>query len=139
MSKTDEQQKIEQSVIGALEALTRNDVTLWPALFDTDGSQEFPYAPEGSPKVIKGKDKIADYLSNYPETFELTRIVEPKFHHDGATAILEFSVEGSARRTGKPYNQRYISVIEHSSGKISRYVDYWNPLVVQEALGQMFR
>jgi ketosteroid isomerase-like protein len=41
--------------------------------------------------------------------------------------------------TGKPYDQRYISVIEHRDGKIVRYVDYWNPQIVAEALGGMFK
>lgn len=123
----------------ALQALTRMDTEPWPELFTDEGVQEFPYAPEGSPQVVRGKSNIADYLSDYPEKFRLTRIGAPTWHHDGDHAIVEFAVEGTAVPTGKPYNQRYISVIEHTDGKITRYVDYWNPLVVQEALGGMFK
>lgn len=103
------------------------------------GVQEFPYAPEGSPKQVSGKNEIASYLADYPEKLDLHRIGTPTWHHDGNTAIAEFEVEGTAVPTGKPYNQRYISVIEHEGGKIVRYVDYWNPLIVQEALGSMFK
>lgn len=139
MSRTEEQLHIERSVLAALEALTRDDVTAWPALFAEDGTQEFPYAPEGSPRIVEGREAIAAYLADYPEVFDLTRIGEPVWHHDGNTAIVEFDVEGTAVQTGNPYNQRYINVIYHEGGLITRFVDYWNPLVVQEAVGGMYQ
>jgi uncharacterized protein len=139
MTRTTDQLEMEKRLLAALEALTRNDVAPWPDLFSPDGVQEFPYAPQGSPTRIEGRQNIAAYLANYPEVFNLTRIVDPIFHHDAKRMVVEFSVEGRAVQTGRPYNQRYISVIEHEAGKIRRYVDYWNPLVVQEALGQMFK
>jgi ketosteroid isomerase-like protein len=36
--------------------------------------------------------------------------------------------------TGKPYNQRYISVIETREGRIVKYRDYWNPLILLRAM-----
>ncbi|MCM2422638.1 hypothetical protein [Streptomyces sp. RKAG293] len=35
---------------------------------------------------------------------------------------------------GRPYNQKYISVVETPDGKISRYVDFWNPQVAAESM-----
>ena len=139
MTRTDEQRQIERRVFEALDALTRKDVKPWSELFTDDGVQEFPYAPEGSPRAVSSKVKIAEYLAGYPETFNLHRIGTPTWRHDGNTAIAEFEVEGVAIPTGKSYNQRYISVIEHEGGKITRYVDYWNPLIIQEALGATFK
>jgi uncharacterized protein len=104
-------------------------------MFADDGVQEFPYAPAGYPQRIAGRQAIAAYLADYPRMFQLDRIVNPVFHPSGQVLILEFSVEGTALQTGRLYNQRYISVIEHREGQITRYVDYWNPLVVIEALG----
>jgi uncharacterized protein len=134
MTYTDDQKLIETRVFEALIALTRKDTAEWPELFADDGVQEFPYAPEGLPKRIESKAGIAEYLKDYPGKPDLHRIEAPVWHHDGATAIAEFTVEGTAVSTGKPYNQRYISVIEHCDGKITRYVDYWNPQIVVEAL-----
>lgn len=127
---------LQQKLLDALEALTRSDVAPWPALFTEDGVQEFPYSPEGYPKRLEGRTAIADYLADYPEKFQLDRIVQPVFHLSTGVLVLEFGVEGKGVPTGKPYNQRYISVIEHHDGLITRYVDYWNPLVVMEALGE---
>lgn len=128
-------QSLKQQLLHALEALTRGDVAPWPALFADEGVQEFPYAPEGYPQRIAGRQAIAAYLADYPEKFQLDRIVNPVFYPSGRVLVLEFGVEGTALQTGKPYNQRYVSVIEHRGGQITRYVDYWNPLVVIEALG----
>lgn len=138
MGYTDAQKQIESDVFEALNALTRNDTSKWPALFADDGVQEFPFAPEGSPKRIDNKTGIAEYLKDYPEKLDLHTIHRPVWHHDGDTAVAEFAVEGTAVPTGKPYNQRYISVIEHRNGKITRYVDYWNPQIVSEALGGVY-
>lgn len=132
---TNENQSLEQRLLHALDALTRGDVAPWPALFTEDGVQEFPYSPEGYPKRIEGRQAIADYLADYPKKFKLDRIVPPVFHPSEGVLVLEFGVEGTALQTGKPYNQRYVSVIEYRDGRITRYVDYWNPLVVMEALG----
>ena len=128
-------QALEQQLLHALKALTRGDVAPWSAMFADDGVQEFPYAPAGYPARISGRRAIADYLADYPKLFKLDRIVDPVFYPSGSVLVLEFAVEGTALQTGKPYNQRYVSVIEHNAGQITRYVDYWNPLVAIEALG----
>lgn len=45
---------------------------------------------------------------------------------------------GHVIETGLPYRQSYISVIETRDGRIVRYKDYWNPLVVKRPLGGSF-
>lgn len=42
---------------------------------------------------------------------------------------------GRGVATGLHYNQRYISVITVEQGYIVNYLDYWNPLILAEALG----
>jgi uncharacterized protein len=139
MPYTDDQKQIETRVFEALDALTRKDTSKWSDLFADDGVQELPFAPEGSLRRIESKAAIADYLKDYPELLDLHHIGQPVWHHDGDTAIAEFSVEGTAVPTGKPYNQRYISVIKHKDRKVTRYVDYWNPEIISEALGGTFK
>jgi uncharacterized protein len=97
--------------------------------------QEFPYAPEGYVKRLEGKLAIAEYLRGYPAILQINHVNRPTFHHCGQVMVAEFSVRGKAVQTGNAYDQQYVSVIEHLGGKITRYVDYWNPLVAIEALG----
>jgi hypothetical protein len=49
--------------------------------------------------------------------------------------IAEFTSVGTGLTTGNPYNQQYISVVYTTHGKITRYVDFWNPLESISAVG----
>ncbi|OGX90869.1 nuclear transport factor 2 family protein [Hymenobacter coccineus] len=136
MNSTLENQQLEQVLTNALAALTRDDVQPWIDMFAEDGVQEFPYAPAGSmPRTEGGRQGVAAHLGRFPENFRLFRISPLKFHHSTDVTVAEFSVEGQAVKTGNAYNQQYVSVIEHRYGKITRYVDYWNPLTALLALG----
>ena len=131
-----DQAKAEALLSGALNALVGKDVRPWVEMFADDGRMEFPYAMQGYPKRVEGKEAIAAYLADYPDHISLSVIHGPVFHHAGEDVMVaEFSVEGTAVATGRPYNQHYISVIRFSGGKVARYKDYWNPVVAIEALG----
>ena len=75
-------------------------------------------------------------LSHFPETFNV-KFLGVNFHDttDPGLAIAEFRSSGSAVTTGKPYEQTRISVVyTDDRGRITHYVDFWNPLVAMEAL-----
>ncbi len=63
--------------------------------------------------------------------------VDLVFHDtvDPSLVIAEFRSVGTARPTGKPYEQTCISVVRtDADALITHYLDYWNPLVAIEAL-----
>jgi ketosteroid isomerase-like protein len=119
----------------ALEALQRGDTRPWVEMFADDGVMEFPFGLPGYPPAVEGKARIADYLDDYPDNLAISKIRELVFHHAGDTMIVEFSIEGTAVATGRPYNQAYVSVIYFAGDQIRRYRDYWNPVTAIEALG----
>ncbi|MBL4733431.1 MAG: hypothetical protein JKY82_12710 [Rhizobiaceae bacterium] len=41
----------------------------------------------------------------------------------------------AALNTGARYDQNYISVVRVQGGRIVHYRDYWNPLILLEAVG----
>ena len=96
---------------------------------------EFPYAPEGLPRQLRGKVALIDHLARISPLLEFGEMTLHRVHPSGDTVVLEFSCMGRGRRTGAPYHQRYISVVTLSDGRIVHYVDYWNPLVLLSALG----
>jgi ketosteroid isomerase-like protein len=57
------------------------------------------------------------------------------FYHSSTASIVELSAEGIAVSTGNSFVMPYVGIIEHRGGKITRYVDYWNPLVAMVAMG----
>ncbi|MFI7211566.1 nuclear transport factor 2 family protein [Micromonospora maritima] len=125
----------QQAFKDHLEYLSSGRIEEWVDLFTEDGVLEFPYGPAGFPQKVVGKQALFDYMQNFPEHFKV-EFVDLHFHEtvDPTLVIAEFKSVGQALSTGKPYNQTYISVVETVEGKISRYVDFWNPLVAAEAL-----
>lgn len=105
-------------------------------MFAPDGVLEFPYAPEGFPARLEGRGEIASHARMVSELLSIGDMldVEALVNHEGTRAMLEFHCEGLVRATGKPYRQRYVSVITLRDGRIALYRDYWNPLVVTAAM-----
>lgn len=104
-------------------------------LFCEDVVFEFPYAPEGLPCRLEGLSALADHLTRLGPMLELREFTLHAVHPAGETVIFEFSCRGEGAATGLPYDQDYISVVTLREGRIARYRDYWNPLIVLHALG----
>lgn len=128
----------QQAFKNHLQYLSSGRIEEWVNLFTEDGVLEFPYAPEGKgfPSSVSGRDALYEYMKNFPEHFEV-RFENLHFHatEDPTLVIAEFTSNGKAISTGKPYLQKYISVVTTTpEGKIARYVDFWNPVTAFEAL-----
>lgn len=128
----------QQAFKNHLELLSSGRIEEWVDLFTEDGILEFPYAPVGTnfPSSINGKKALFDYMKNFPEHFEV-EFENLAFHatQEPTLVIAEFTSKGHAISTGKPYLQRYISVVTTTAeGKIAKYVDFWNPITAFEAL-----
>lgn len=125
-----------------LEALVSGSLTDWIDMWDEAGVIEFPFAPRDYLQGVSGKSSIAAYMRDLPKHLEFARFPHVRFHHsvEGNVMVVEFNCEGRAVASGRPYNQRYVAVIELTpGGRISAYRDYWNPLVAAEALGDARR
>ncbi|MEG3628071.1 nuclear transport factor 2 family protein [Streptomyces poriticola] len=127
----------QQTFRDHLDHLSSGRIEEWVELFTEDGVLEFPYGPAGFPPSVTGKAELLAYMQNFPRHFDV-EFTGPRFHEtlDPALVVAEFSSVGTAISTGRPYHQRYISVVETRDGRISRYVDFWNPLVAAESLGE---
>ncbi|OSP41009.1 isomerase [Streptomyces sp. 13-12-16] len=119
-----------------LDLLTAGRAEEWAELFTEDGVLEFPYAPKGYATRLVGREELLGHIGNFSKAFRL-RMTDVRIHEtvDPTLVVAELRSEGVALETVRPYNQSYISVVETVDGRISRYVDYWNPLIAMEALG----
>ncbi|RAJ05218.1 hypothetical protein LX64_02372 [Chitinophaga skermanii] len=126
----------QQAFKNHLEYLSSGRIPEWVDLFTENGVLEFPYGPADFPKKVTGKQELYDYMKNFPEHFSVT-FQNLHFHEtkEPTLVIAEFTSEGYALSTGKPYPQRYISVVTTTpEGKIARYVDFWNPMTALESI-----
>ncbi|CAM5645255.1 putative PhzA/B-like protein [Streptomyces alboniger] len=126
----------QHTVAEHLRLTAAGRVDEWVTLFAPDAVLEFPFAPAGVPRRVTGRDALVAHMSNFPETFDV-EFVDLVFHEtvDPGLVIAEFRSTGTARPTGKPYEQTCISVVRtDDDALITHYLDYWNPLVAIEAL-----
>ncbi len=117
------------------DLILQGDIPQWIELFHEDAVFEYPYAPPGYPQEIRGKAAMFERFKDFPKTFQFFEFTDVQMHQtlNPDVLIVEFSCRGQILTTGKPYNQRYISVVQMRDGKIAHYRDYWNPLIVLEA------
>ena len=120
------------------ELILQENIPQWIELFHEDAVFEYPYAPPGFPQRYVGKAALFERFKDFPKMFRFDEFTDVQMHQtlDPNLIVVEFLGRGEVLTTGKPYHQRYISVVQMQDGKISRYRDYWNPLVVLEAFAE---
>lgn len=104
-----------------------------------DGVMEFPYISAGEPMRLEGREAVRQHLTSLAGLIEIDSFHDLVVHPSQTPGvfILQMQCTGTAVTTGLPYNQRYVSVITIAEGHIVNYLDYWNPLVVAAALGEV--
>ncbi|MFF1279116.1 nuclear transport factor 2 family protein [Streptomyces marokkonensis] len=118
----------------SLRLLLDKNIPAWVALWAEDGRLEFPFAPQGWPQRLEGKEAIAAYMRHYPDHIDLHDFPDPRIHQttDPETIVVEMRGVGRLVETGAPLDMTYIAVVTVQEGQITSYRDYWNPLAVLE-------
>ncbi|MGX9272762.1 nuclear transport factor 2 family protein [Pantoea ananatis] len=136
--KTDYFPELTTLVRQALYQHLRPETPTLLSMMSDDILFEFPYALPGSVPSIKGKSALAAHLAQIAGLISLesmtlhNTVIDPY----AKRAVLEISCRGIAPETGNRYDQQYVCVLTLQDGLISHWHDYWNPLIVLNALGQ---
>jgi uncharacterized protein len=107
--------------------------------FDTfadDAIFESRYQFPGWPSTIRGRANLMASLSGYGKTIKLHCADALVVHRsqDNGVVILEYEVHGTILSTGKPYDNRLISVVTIENRKIIHWRDYMDSLAAWTAL-----
>jgi len=96
---------------------------------------EFPYAPEGFTERLIGKAALEAYLPTVGDllTIESMSLGRVFISSNSDAATVEFNCKGYSNETGARYDQDYVSVIDLKDGLITRYRDYWTPIILLNA------
>ncbi|GAA4786772.1 MULTISPECIES: nuclear transport factor 2 family protein [Streptomyces] len=118
----------------SLRLLLDKNIPAWVALWAEDGLMELPFAPEGRPRRLQGKEAVAAYMRHYPDHIDLHDFPDLRIHRtaDPETIVVEMRGVGRLVETGAPFDMTYIAVVTVREGRITSYRDYWNPLAVLE-------
>ncbi|MGA8207111.1 MAG: nuclear transport factor 2 family protein [Candidatus Dormiibacterota bacterium] len=97
---------------------------------------EFVITVPDYPRRVVGRDNIIELYRGYGSTFFLDRCYDLRVHRsdDRSTVVLEYASQGKVVTTGRPYSNRYISVVTLKHRKVSHWRDYLDPLRVSAAL-----
>jgi len=122
-----------------LELLLAKDMDGVAELWAPEGTAAFPFAEGGAPTLLSGREAVRDYLSGYPEVFDVTGVSGVRVHHtvDPETIVVELSSEGRTVRTGAPYRMDYVTVLTVRDGGIIECRDYWSPVQTARASGNL--
>ncbi|MFD6194154.1 nuclear transport factor 2 family protein [Streptomyces sp. NPDC060275] len=117
-----------------LRLLLDKDIDAWVGLWAEDGLMEFPFAPDGRPRRLEGREAVAAYMRHYPDHIDLHDFPELRIHEttDACTVVVEMRGVGRLVRTDAPFDMTYIAVVTVEDGRFTSYRDYWNPLVLLE-------
>jgi uncharacterized protein len=103
-----------------------------------DAVMEFPYHLPTTPAQLVGKSEIVRFFSGFGDFLVLdeTRLIAAHETANPSVGILEYEGKGKATKTGRPYLQKYITVLTFRDGLISHWKDYWNPVSVLNATSE---
>jgi len=124
-----------------LSALGSKDYDTFEQCLDPDLLCEWPYVVmEGFPTEMRGAQRLREALQTSFESFAPYdyRIVEIHDLADTNRLIAEYTSHSRYLPTGDPYSNRYVGYFEFRDGRITRWREYVNPLIVRETLGPGF-
>jgi ketosteroid isomerase-like protein len=134
----DRRQRAHGAVDRLHERLLAHDMNGFAEVFAVNGVMEFPFAPPGWP-TPRGRQQVREYLRDFTDTVDVRAIVSQTRHEtaDPDVLIVEWEVDGTALKTGRPYRIRYVNVIKVGGEGIESFRDYWSPLAGGHALGRL--
>jgi uncharacterized protein len=108
--------------------------------FDTlaeDAVFEYVISVPGYPRRVTGREAVADLYRGYGDTILLHGAGELAVHRDreASVVVLEYAVHGRAVRTGRAYDNHFVSVITINDRKVTHWRDYLDPVAVFDAVG----
>ncbi|MFD4506443.1 nuclear transport factor 2 family protein [Streptomyces sp. NPDC058457] len=98
---------------------------------------EYVVSVPGYPRRVEGRRAVADLYRGYGDAMVLAGADGLAVHHDTGTSVvvLEYAVHGRAVRTGRAYDNHFVSVITIKDRRVTRWRDYLDPVAVFRALG----
>ncbi len=118
-------------------AMGNKDLETWLSYWSEDGIQLIPFAPDGFPKSVEGKDALREaytgLLNDYGE-LKFTHIeINPL--EDKDQIMVKWGVDIELKGSDKNYQNELIGTFEFKDGKVVRLTEYFNPENFIEVVG----
>ena len=119
-----------------LDELGNLDVDAALACFADDAVQEMPYSPPGFPTELDGIEAIRRQYGGLPDAYETMSFTVTASYPMADPEWVALEYEGAiALRSGGRYDNRYLGLFHVARGRILRFREYFDPIVLQQAFG----
>ncbi len=98
---------------------------------------EYVISVPGYPRRVEGRQNVIDLYADYDSYMTVRRADSLQVYRDPAASVvvLEYEVHGESAQTGRPYDNRFVSIVTIRDGKVARWRDYLDPIAVFDAAG----
>lgn len=119
------------------EHLGAIEIDDWIELWQPDGVFEQPFATEGFPARLEGREAILNHVTGMDRIFQDFRFFDIEVHAtaDPDLHVLTLRSDSTIIPTGRRYANEYVVFLRLRDGLISHYREYFNPLIVLDAFG----
>lgn len=89
------------------------------------------------PRRVEGRQNIIDLYRGYGDYMQLRSADNLRVYrdHEASVVILEYQVHGKSVQTGRPYDNRFVSIVTVKDRKVTCWRDYLDPIAVFNASG----
>ena len=98
---------------------------------------EYIISVPGYPRRVSGPPRIIDLYSNYDDYITVHAADNLRVYRDleASVVVLEYEVHGESVQTGRPYHNRFVSIVTVKDNKVTHWRDYLDPVAVFDAAG----
>ncbi|MCU4186784.1 nuclear transport factor 2 family protein [Acidiferrimicrobium sp. IK] len=98
---------------------------------------EYVISVPGYPRRVEGRQNVIELYRDYDSFMTVRSADHLRVYRDPAAGVvvLEYEVHGQSVQTGRPYDNRFASIVTVRDGKVTHWRDYLDPLAVFDATG----
>jgi ketosteroid isomerase-like protein len=98
---------------------------------------EYVVSVPGYPRRVEGRQNVIDLYSSYDDYMTVHTADSLRVYRDpeASVVVIEYEVHGESVQTGRPYNNRFVSIVTVKDRKVTHWRDYLDPIAVFDAGG----
>ena len=98
---------------------------------------EYVISVPGYPRRVEGRRGIVELYRDYGDYMTMRSADNLRVYRDreADVVILEYEVHGEAAQSGRPYDNRFVSIVTVNGRKVTHWRDYLDPVAVFDATG----
>jgi ketosteroid isomerase-like protein len=98
---------------------------------------EYVISVPGYPRRVQGRQSIVDLYRGYDQYMKVDSADNLRVYRDpeASVVVLEYEVHGESVQTGRPYNNRFVSIVTVKDRRVAHWRDYLDPIAIFEATG----